>query len=148
MAKEKLIKNYESVTENKYLEVIEDLKKKLKTPAAIILTGPVGVGKTTFTKYFVGKAEEVLSPTYSLINEVGEVAHADFYRIKESEEIIHLELNLYIDDKKYFLIEWGKPFLKDIRRNLTDDFSLYELTFSAASLEGPRSICLHELKGS
>jgi len=145
MAEEKLIKKYLSVTEDKYLEVIEDLKKKLKTPAAIILTGPVGIGKTTFTKFFVGRVDEVRSPTYSLINEVGEVAHADFYRIEEPEEIVHLELNLYIEDKKYFLIEWGKPFVEDIKRNLTDDYFLYELTFDAANLAGPRDICLYEL---
>jgi tRNA threonylcarbamoyladenosine biosynthesis protein TsaE len=146
MAEEKLIKKWDGIKENQYLDLIKDLKSILKTPAAIILTGPVGVGKTTFTKYFVDKVDEVLSPTYSLINEAGEAAHADFYRIEEPEEVVHLELNLYIDDKKYFLIEWGKPFIEDIKRNLTDEYGLYELVFDAKDLEGPRNICLYELK--
>jgi len=146
MAEEKLVKKWDGINEDQYLDLIKDLKNILKTPAAIILTGPVGAGKTTFTKYFVGKVDEVLSPTYSLINEAGEVAHADFYRIEKPEEVVHLELNLYIDDKKYFLIEWGKPFIEDIKRNLTDEYSLYELVFDAKDLEGPRNICLYELK--
>ena len=148
MAEEKIVKKWDGISEDHYLDLIKDLKNILKTPAAIILTGPVGAGKTTFSKHFVGKVDEVLSPTYSLINEAGEVAHADFYRIEESEEIVHLELNLYLDDKKYFLIEWGKPFIEDIKRNLTDEYNLYELVFDAKDLEGPRNICLYELNMS
>ena len=145
MAEERIVKKWDAVTENNYPNLIKELKEVLKTPAAIILTGPVGAGKTTFTKYFVGKVDEVLSPTYSLINETDDVAHADFYRIEGAEEIVHLELNLYLDDKKYFLVEWGKPFVEDIKRNLTDDYFLYELIFETTDLEGPRNICLYEL---
>jgi len=150
MAQEKLVKRWEKVSEDNYPTLIEELKKKLTIPAAIILSGPVGAGKTTFTKYFVSKENkaEILSPTYSLINEAGDVAHADFYRLKTAEEVVHLELNLYLEGKNFFLIEWGKPFLKDISRNLTDDFFLYELVFEIEekeNLDGPRNVCLYEL---
>ncbi len=120
------VRTWKKVLENDLDYLAAELREVVEKPAAIILSGPVGAGKTTFTKKFV-KDAPVQSPTYSVINEAGEIAHADFYRIKDPQEIIHLELPLYLEDKEFFLIEWGMPFLKEIARSLEENFSLYEL---------------------
>lgn len=131
----KLVKEWNNIFESDLDKFSEELKSIIPKLSAIILSGPVGAGKTTFTKHFVevDEGEEVCSPTYSVINENGNCAHADFYRIKNNEEIIHLELSLYLEDKEFFLVEWGSPYLKEISRNLEDDWCVYELIFEVNS---------------
>mgnify|MGYP001287437825 CR=1 FL=1 len=107
--------------------VASELKKILEKPSVIILSGEVGAGKTTFTKKFVGTQGSVYSPSYSLINEVGDVAHADLYRIEDPEELIHLEMSLYLEGKKYFMIEWGFPFFSQLRKEVDERFDFFEL---------------------
>lgn len=60
------------------------------------LIGDLGAGKTTFARGFIhalcGKAEEVVSPTFTLaqtyVTRDGRALwHFDFYRIKSSEEL-------------------------------------------------------------
>lgn len=131
------IRSWKKVLENDLDYLASELREVVEKPAAIILSGPVGVGKTTFTKRFV-KDAPVQSPTYSVINEAGEIAHADFYRIKDPQEIIHLELPLYLEDKEFFLVEWGMPFIREIARSLEENFSLYELEIGV-NLDGEKN---------
>ena len=44
---------------------------------------------------------DIFSPTYSIVNENRDPP-TDFYRIESSEEILHLELPLYAENKNYF----------------------------------------------
>ncbi len=106
--------------------VVTELKEIIGIPSLVILTGDVGVGKTTFVKYFSDNKDTV-SPTYSIISDYGAVLHADFYRIKDASEIAHLELELYLEDKDFLLVEWGEPYLYEIKRELEEDFECYEL---------------------
>lgn len=84
----------------------------------ILLTGEMGVGKTTLTQCIIsalgGRRAEVLSPTFSLINlyqtTLGEVLHSDFYRLnswQEFEDIGGVEA-LYA--APLALVEWGDRF--------------------------------------
>ena len=58
-------------------------------------------------------SDQVISPTYSLINDYGETVHGDFYRLVNPEEIVQLELELYLESADYFLVEWGKQYLDE-----------------------------------
>jgi len=131
--------SWKKVLEQDLEYIGEELREQLEGKTCIILTGEVGAGKTTFIQHFmkgfIEGDDEFLSPTYSLINEQGCCAHADFYRIEDPEEIIHLEMGLYAEEKEYFLIEWGKPYLKEIRSQLGEQFSYYELIFEINSAE-------------
>ena len=80
--------------------VCQEIKDSVDLPAVIILTGEVGTGKTTFCKSFIGDGA-TQSPTYSIINETKNCVHADFYRIEGPDDIVHLELPLYIENKEY-----------------------------------------------
>lgn len=119
----KELRTWKKVFESDLDYIVNELLDVLDTPSVVILNGPVGAGKTTLTKCFVGialsredeqseneisESFDTQSPSYSLINEIGDIVHADLYRIKDPEEIVHLELPLYVEDKEYVLIEWGK----------------------------------------
>ena len=111
--------------------VADQLRTELKTPAVIILDGVVGAGKTTFTRAFC--KGDSFSPTYSIISETDSILHADFYRIKDPEEIVHLELSLYLEGRDYFFIEWGKEFLEQIYREFPAQTNFYQLTIDICS---------------
>ena len=138
----KVRREWKKVFENDLEYIVNEFKDSLTVPSLILLEGPVGAGKTTFMKMFVDNVSpstsdtedtQVVSPTYSLIQEVGNVAHGDFYRIQDAEEIIHLELPLYLEEKEYFVVEWGKKFLKDILKEVDERFNIYCLTLSINS---------------
>jgi len=56
-----------------------------------------------------------------------------------------------LEDKNFFLIEWGKPFLKEIQRNIDEDWRVYELLFeindqnSDKSNKSSRNLTLTEI---
>ena len=102
------------------------IKKHLEAPCVVFLTGEMGAGKTTFVQYFVDGSDLPTSPTYSLINVIGNIAHADFYRIKSESELNYLELPLY-QECRYIFIEWGFPMNHHIKRELGSRFVYYEL---------------------
>ncbi|MCK5882553.1 MAG: tRNA (adenosine(37)-N6)-threonylcarbamoyltransferase complex ATPase subunit type 1 TsaE [Bacteriovoracaceae bacterium] len=124
---------WKKVLESDVAQVVSELQDNLTTPAAVILTGPVGAGKTTLAKFF-SEEEDVFSPTYSIINEFENHAHADLYRIEDPSELIHLELPLYLEDKEYFLIEWGRDYLPELKRLIDSDFNFYELIIDPITL--------------
>lgn len=84
----------------------------------VVLTGDLGAGKTTLTKGIVegrgaAQAEDVGSPTFSLINEYGDpvtVYHIDLYRLDTAEEANRLGLDELFERQALVLIEWGNKF--------------------------------------
>ena len=144
-----LLREWKKALESDLESIIYELKDFLDTPALIILTGEVGVGKTTFVKSFVKLVigdQLAFSPSYSLVNELGDLVHADFYRLQSSEEIIHLELGMYLEDKDYFIVEWGKDYLSEIESEIDDDFSKYELVFEMNPLKEGEEVATRNIK--
>jgi tRNA threonylcarbamoyladenosine biosynthesis protein TsaE len=84
----------------------------------VLLMGDLGAGKTTLTKGIVeglgaASADEVSSPTYTLIQEYGDpvtVYHADLYRLDTAEQARRLGLEELFDRPAVVLIEWGERF--------------------------------------
>lgn len=84
-------------------------------PAAILLDGPVGAGKTHFARAFIRArqgqaAEDVPSPTYTLVQTYDdpmgtEIWHADLYRLTDPAELAELGLEDALDHA-ICLIEW------------------------------------------
>ncbi len=124
-----LVQEWKKVYESDLSNIVTELKENLVAPATVILSGEVGAGKTTFTRHFCDIGE-ISSPTYAMINEVGRLAHADLYRIEDENDLIHLEIPLYLENKDYFLVEWGKNWIKQLQREIPDEFNLYELVIS------------------
>lgn len=80
----------------------------------IAFRAPMGAGKTTFTSALcrvLGVADDVNSPTFSIINEYrdsrgGTVFHFDFYRIEDSAQAFDLGLDEYFGSGALCLMEW------------------------------------------
>lgn len=127
-----VLREWKKIFEADLDSIIYELKDFLTVPSAVILSGDLGTGKTTFTKAFLkhlGEERGTSSPSYSLVNEVGCVVHSDFYRLNNASEVVHLELPMYLDDKDYFFVEWGKPYLRELYQEVPREFSFYELLF-------------------
>jgi|TARA_B110000116_G_scaffold272460_1_gene297878 tRNA threonylcarbamoyladenosine biosynthesis protein TsaE len=81
----------------------------------ILLSGEVGVGKTTLIKEILKTLkvnDNVNSPTFSIINEYLTrdkkiVYHIDLYRIKTIDELHSIGFFEYLDSKNLCFIEWG-----------------------------------------
>ncbi len=76
------------------------------------MTGPLGAGKTTFARAFIGAlggGEMVASPTWSLVQchatDVGDIWHFDLHRLGRAEEVWELGLEDALTDG-ISLIEW------------------------------------------
>lgn len=123
---DKEIRSWKKVFESDLSYVVSELKESIGRPAVLLLTGDLGSGKTTFCKSFSGN-EDVQSPTYSVINDLGSISHADFYRVQDPEEIVHLEVGLYLENKDYFLVEWGKKYIRTLMKEVNENFHVYEL---------------------
>lgn len=146
----KIVREWKKVYRSDLSYIVYELNDLVKVPAMVILEGDLGAGKTTFTQAFVGD-KEVLSPTYSILSECRNLLHADFYRIEQSEEILQLEIPLYLEDKQYFFVEWGMKYARRLVRELPENWTPYLLEIFinesvADSPEGPsRNFILHTL---
>ena len=95
----------------------ERLARALPPHGVVLLTGNLGAGKTTLAKGIVSglkaaPADEVSSPTFTLIHEYGNgrVYHVDLYRLEEPRELATLGLDELFDREAMVLIEWGERF--------------------------------------
>lgn len=84
----------------------------------VLLIGNLGAGKTTLAKGIVeGRnqtpANEVSSPTFTLIHQYGEntpVYHIDLYRLDEAREVESLGLEDLFSSGSLVLLEWAERF--------------------------------------
>ncbi|MDL5157090.1 tRNA (adenosine(37)-N6)-threonylcarbamoyltransferase complex ATPase subunit type 1 TsaE [Actinomycetospora termitidis] len=90
-----------------------DLAPHLRAGDALLLTGDLAAGKTTFTSALVaalGSDAAVTSPTFSLANFYDtpglRVLHVDTYRLEDLAEFRDLGLDEYLDEV-IAVIEWA-----------------------------------------
>ena len=98
-------------------ELAKEFTTYLKGGEFVFLYGEMGVGKTTFVKYFINEYQkinnltqtEITSPTFSLLNEYQvidiRIKHYDLFRINRKEDINNLDI-FEKDNKLITLIEW------------------------------------------
>lgn len=90
-------------------------------PGIVLLRGDLGAGKTTLVKgiaegYGAARAEDVTSPTFTLIHEYRSpraiLYHVDLYRVDTERELETLGLDDLLAPNSILLIEWGEKFLR------------------------------------
>ena len=118
-------------------ELAENLISHIKGGEYFFLYGEVGVGKTTFVKYFVNKIQikerldltEVTSPTFNLLNEYNTknflIKHYDLFRVKNSSEINDLDI-FEKNSKTITFIEWPELLGKNSKIKSIDLLFTYE----------------------
>ena len=103
-------------TEEETIALGRELAAELR--GVVLLIGNLGAGKTTLTKGIVeGRgvvaAEEVSSPTFTLIHQYGNedpVFHIDLYRLDEDREVETLGLDELFASGSLVLLEWAERF--------------------------------------
>jgi tRNA threonylcarbamoyladenosine biosynthesis protein TsaE len=93
------------------------LAGELPPRGVVLLIGNLGAGKTTLAKGIVSglgaaAADDVSSPTFTLIHEYGEgrAYHIDLYRLEDARQVESLGLEELFDRDAMVLIEWGERF--------------------------------------
>jgi tRNA threonylcarbamoyladenosine biosynthesis protein TsaE len=115
------------------IEVGRKLVKLLKPPQLLILRGELGTGKTTLVKGIAdaldaAEAEEVTSPTFTLIHEYEgahngkpvKLFHLDVYRLEGERQLETLGLDELLTQDALVLVEWGEKF-KSIKKRATGE---------------------------
>ena len=85
----------------------------------VVLTGPLGAGKTVFATGVaaaLGVRERVTSPTFTLVRPhacandrgIATLYHADLYRVESLDEVADLALGELVEESALALIEWGE----------------------------------------
>jgi len=90
----------------------------LPVGALLLLSGPLGSGKTTFTQA-LGRVLQVVapvtSPTYTLVHEYpspgGTLVHLDAYRLGSAEPLAGSMLDDYLERARLVVVEWGEQLL-------------------------------------
>ena len=126
-------------------ELAKQFTKYLKGGEFVFLYGEMGVGKTTFVKYFINEYQkinnltqtEITSPTFSLLNEYQvkdiRIKHYDLFRLNRKEDINNLDI-FEKDNKLITFIEW--PQLVDDKK----DIKFIALTFNYLNDLNDRSV--------
>ena len=88
--------------------------EKIKGGEVIAFTGPMGMGKTAFTRGLVlalGGGDVVSSPTFALVNEYDArltVQHFDMYRVSGWDDLYSTGFFDYLDTDNVLVIEWSE----------------------------------------
>lgn len=114
----------------------EKIARQLIDGDVVILTGPLGAGKTTFSQGVgagLGISEQITSPTFVVARthlpgsgSLG-LMHVDAYRLNSPEDLI--DLNIDSEFAHITVIEWGESFAEHI----TDSWLSVSIDRSSAS---------------
>ena len=128
------------LTSEKDTQTLANELAKMNLTGSIWLSGDLGAGKTTLTRYLLqamGHQGAVKSPTFTLVEPyriaqadgtVKPVYHADLYRLNDPEELDYIGFFEYFDEHdSLVIIEWASR----AESNLPKPDYLIELTRQA-----------------
>lgn len=105
------------------ISVGREMARLLAPPRFLVLRGELGAGKTTLVKGIAeglnaADAEEVTSPTFTLIHEYEgllderpvKLYHLDLYRIEGERQLATLGIDDLAGPESLVLVEWGEKF--------------------------------------
>ncbi|AXC10706.1 TsaE protein, required for threonylcarbamoyladenosine t(6)A37 formation in tRNA [Acidisarcina polymorpha] len=125
---------FETNGSDETIGVGREIAKLLTPPKFLILRGDLGAGKTTLVKGIAeglnaAEAEEVTSPTFTLIHEYEgqfpesghetpvKLYHLDLYRVDAERQLEALGLDELAGPDSIVLVEWGEKFPSVVKRS-------------------------------
>lgn len=126
-----------------------ELARVLAPGDVVVLSGEVGVGKTTLVRAAareLGVAEDVTSPTYQLARAYrGErddggplaVEHLDLYRLEGLDPYDALDLDEHLRPDAVAFVEWAEPALELLTHPTVVSISHETATTRRVSVSGP-----------
>jgi tRNA threonylcarbamoyladenosine biosynthesis protein TsaE len=132
------------------------LAPHLEPSDLVILSGPLGSGKTFFARALcralgLPRATRVPSPTFTLVHEhetVPPLSHADLYRLSSVEQVRELGLDAQRDDGRILLVEWGEPYVQALGGDATQITFALDPRRAVLSSTGRRSRAILTLLGA
>jgi tRNA threonylcarbamoyladenosine biosynthesis protein TsaE len=128
------MQTFHSTSEEQTLAIAAEFAATLKIGDAVALHGPLGAGKTLFSRGVaraLGYHGPVSSPSYALVHEyAGQVPvyHMDLYRLALGSDWEEIGLNHYLDGRGICLVEWPErlpsgwsPFTHAVTLELADE---------------------------
>ena len=114
------MQQFETTSAQETSEIGKKLAGQLPSRGVVLLIGNLGAGKTTLAKGIVeglgvASADDVSSPTYTIVHEYGDpvrVYHIDLYRLETMEEVLGMGIEDLLDSPALLLIEWGERFMQ------------------------------------
>lgn len=97
----------------------EEFARLLQPGDIVLLSGPLGAGKTTFTQGVargLGVSDRVTSPTFTMVRQhvasntqgITTLHHCDVYRVESLGEVLDLDLGELVEEDAVALVEWGE----------------------------------------
>ena len=132
-----------SLEATKYIAI--NLYKHSKCGDLFALYGDIGVGKSTFVRYFINTAARqsyIPSPSFNIYfkyqSPKGPIYHMDAWRIENEEEVINLGV---LDSLKesIFLVEWAENIETFLPTNKLKIKINYYNSFRTLTLSGDKS---------
>src|SRR5690349_16859695 len=122
----KCVLQFETNSPEEALGLGRELASWLLERGAVLLICEAGAGRTMLTNGIVegrgaARAEDVSSPTFTLIHEYGDpvrVYHADLYRLESAHEASGLGLEDLFEQPALVLVEWGDRFPELLPANI------------------------------
>ncbi len=113
-------KRFKTRSEAGTLAIASTIAEILSGPRVVVLRGDLGAGKTTLVKGWVealgmGSADEVTSPTFTLVHEYmgggKRLYHLDLYRVETEARVAALGIEeMAAESGAVVLVEWGEKF--------------------------------------
>ena len=106
-------------TERATRELAARVAPHLSAGDLLVLSGPLGSGKTFFARALcralgLPPSVRVPSPTFTLVHEhptTPPVSHADLYRLRDENDVRGLGLDAQRDEGRVLLVEWGETYV-------------------------------------
>lgn len=90
-------------------ELAAEFGKTLPLGSVVCIYGDLGAGKTTFVSGLIQALSgetDVTSPTFTYVQQYGNISHFDLYRLNDPQEFITKGLDEYLNPHGLSLIEW------------------------------------------